>query len=354
VARLGSDRFAIALPQLPAAERLPKLIESHLDRCIERPFKLVDSELHIAARFGVAVSPADGHDADTLFRNAEAALKSAKAGGERVLFYAREMTERAGERVVLESRLRRALENDEFLLLYQPKVDAATHAITGLEALLRWKDPRDGLVLPAVFVPVLEETGMILDVGAWAIRRAMADQTRWRTEGLAVPRIAVNVSAVQLRQRDFVELIANSIAASPPASLDIEITESVIMKDVEANVGKLRAINDLGVKIAIDDFGTGYSSLGYLARLPVQVLKIDVSFITRMAHDDGIMTLVTTMISLAHSLGLTVVAEGVESGEQAASLQRLGCDELQGFLIDRPLNFDQMVERLRARTFTPV
>jgi diguanylate cyclase (GGDEF)-like protein/PAS domain S-box-containing protein len=353
VARLGSDRFAIALTQTPGMDRLLERIEGYLDRCTLEPFRLADSELHIAARFGVARCPIDGGDADALIRNAEAALKNAKAGGERVLFYVRQMTEGTSERVAMESRLRRALENDEFVLHYQPKVDAAQHKITGVEALVRWRD-RLGLALPGTFVPLLEETGLILEVGTWAIRRAIADHALWATQGLAPPRVAVNVSAAQLRQRDFVNMIKDAIGLSSRAvsasPLDLEITESVIMKDVEANVSKLRAIHDLGVKIAIDDFGTGYSSLSYLARLPVQVLKIDVSFVIRMLHDAATMTLVSTMISLAHSLGLSVVAEGVETEEQATALQGMGSDELQGYLVGMPVARDEVAELLRSRT----
>ncbi len=352
VARLGSDRFVIALPHDRAIDPLHTRIEAHLDRCTAQPFRLADSEVHIAARFGISLYPADGSDADALFRNAEAALKNAKVDGERVLFYVPYMTERVGERVALENRLRGALEREELVLYYQPKVDAVNFAVTGVEALLRWQDPYAGLVLPATFVPLLEETGMILEVGAWAIGRAIADHSRWVARGLAAPRVAVNVSAVQLRQRDFVDLVRDALAASPSRTespLDIEITESVIMKDVETNVSKLRAIHDLGVKIAIDDFGTGYSSLSYLARLPVQVLKIDVTFIARMSQESSIITVVTTMISLAHSLGLTVVAEGVETEEQAAALKRLGCDELQGYLVSKPVTFEQVAELLQRQ-----
>jgi len=357
VARLGSDRFVIALPCEPAAEPLHPMMEAHLDHCTARPFQVAGSELHVAARFGISLYPADGSDADALFRNAEAALKTAKSDGERILFYGAHMTERVGERVALENRLRGALEREEFVLYYQPKVDAGSFAVTGLEALLRWQDPHAGLVLPAAFVPLLEETGLIVEVGAWAIGRAIADHTRWRARGLAAPRVAVNVSAVQLRQRDFVDVVSDALADSArsrsESPLDLEITESVIMKDVETNVSKLRAIHDLGVKIAIDDFGTGYSSLSYLARLPVQVLKIDVTFIARMSQERSIVTVVTTMISLAHSLGLTVVAEGVETEEQAAALKRLGCDELQGYLLSKPMTFEQVAELLATTERLP-
>jgi predicted signal transduction protein with EAL and GGDEF domain len=204
------------LPYQQPGDRLHSLIAAHLDRCTVQPFRLADSMLHIAARFGISLYPGDGSDADALFRNAEAALKSAKAGGERVLFYMRHMTERVRERVALENRLRGALDREEFVLHYQPKVDAANFTVTGVEALLRWQDPHAGLVLPGTFIPLLEETGMILEVGAWAIHRAIADHSRWMAQGLAAPRVAVNVSAVQLRQRDFVELVKDALAGSSP------------------------------------------------------------------------------------------------------------------------------------------
>jgi diguanylate cyclase (GGDEF)-like protein/PAS domain S-box-containing protein len=346
VARLSADRFALLLPEAQDETEVLDAIEKKSAQCIGQPFRLGDTELRVAVKVGIALSPAEGARADTLFRNAEAALKRAKLTGERHLFYTEQMTERVGERLALESRLRRALERDEFVLYYQPKVDARTRFVTGVEALIRWHDPEAGLVLPGTFIPLLESTGMIRDVGNWAIRRAVADHAQWLALGLDAPRVAVNVSSLQLRQRDFVDNVRASLAPAPGA-LDLEITESLIMTDIEANIGKLRALSELGVRIAIDDFGTGYSSLGYLATLPVQVLKIDLSFIARMLNDPGAMTLVTTMISLAHSLGLKVVAEGVETDEQAQALLGLGCDELQGYLIDRPLPPDRLVEFLR-------
>jgi diguanylate cyclase (GGDEF)-like protein/PAS domain S-box-containing protein len=351
VARLGADRFAIVLPSVHDETEVVRIIEGKVAACVGRPFQLVDTELHVAVKGGMALFPKDGADADTLFINAEAALKNAKAGGERYLFYTQEMNERIGEKLALESRLRRALENEEFVLHYQLKVDAQNHRIAGVEALIRWREhPQADLVLPGKFVPLLETTGMINEVGTWAIQRAIADHAYWRELGLAAPRIAVNVSAVQLRQRDFVDVVRNALARSAePAAIDIEITESVIMTDVESNIDKLREIHRLGVNIAIDDFGTGYSSLGYLARLPVQVLKIDVTFIARMLNNPVAMTLVTTMISLAHSLGLTVVAEGVETEEQAAALRELGCDQLQGYLVRHPLPVERLVQLLQPK-----
>jgi EAL domain-containing protein (putative c-di-GMP-specific phosphodiesterase class I) len=233
------------------------------------------------------------------------------------------------------------------VLHYQPKLDTATRRIESVEALIRWQSPEMGLVPPMDFIPLLEETGLILEVGVWALRRAVLDHRRWKDLGLSAPRIAVNVSAVQLRQRDFVATVEGAIKLGlVPNGIDIEITESLVMEDLEANMKKLEAVRVLGVSIAIDDFGTGYSSLGYLAKLPVHSLKIDRSFIITMLKDPAIMTLVSTIISMAHSLRLQVVAEGVDAEEQAKALDRLGCDQWQGFLFSKPLPFDDMTALL--------
>ena len=291
--------------------------------------------------------PRDGPDFETLHRNAEAALKRAKASGERFLFYAGHMTERAGEKLTLENKLRLALERGEFVLHYQPEVDLETRRIEGVEALIRWQSPELGLVPPMNFIPLLEETGLILEAGAWAMRRAARDHGDWIARGLPAPRVSVNVSAIQLRKRDFVQTVQAALAESAPG-LDLEITESLVMEDIEENIKKLAAVRDLGVGIAVDDFGTGYSSLRYLAMLPVQTVKIDRSFIATMLEDRNILTLVSTIISLAHSLKLKVVAEGVDSEEQAKVLRTLKCDQLQGYLVSRPLPPEQLSALLRS------
>ena len=231
--------------------------------------------------------------------------------------------------------LHAALEREEFLLYYQPTVDVDTRRIAGLEALMRWRSPELGLVNPAQFIPVLEQTGMILEVGRWALRQATLDQARWAAQGLAVPRIAVNVSAVELRQPDFVESVRDTLNGNH--LIDLEITESRIMEDVGANVQKFKRLHALGVGIAIDDFGTGYSSLAYLAKLPVQTLKIAREFIAPMLEDDETMAVVQTIISLAHVLRLATVAEGVESEAQADILALLRCDRIQGNISGKPL-----------------
>jgi EAL domain-containing protein (putative c-di-GMP-specific phosphodiesterase class I) len=302
------------------------------------PFAIAGTELRISVRIGTALFPSDGEDSDTLLRNAEAAVKKAKATGERYLFYTQEMSARIADKLSLENKLRQALEKDEFVLHYQPKVELEGRRIVGLEALLRWRSPERGLVPPIEFIPLLEETGLIIEVGSWALRRAALDHRDWLEAGLKPPKVAVNVSAIQLRQRDFVRIVHEALANSTvPAGIDLEITESLIMEDIQASIEKLAALRDLGIGIAIDDFGTGYSSLAYLARLPVEMLKIDRSFIITMATDPTTMTLVQTIIQLAHSLRLKVVAEGVETEEQANMLRLLRCDQMQGYLFSKPV-----------------
>ena len=348
VGRVLGDQFGIIIPDARSADEVARRVDRKLRECVGVPVRVGEGELRISARAGIALYPEDGADADSLFRNAEAALKRAKATGERYLFYTQQMTERVGEKLALENQLRQALEKEQFVLHYQPKVDTATRRIEGVEALIRWKSPDRGLVPPMQFIPLLEETGLILEVGAWALRRAALDYKRWSELGLNAPRIAVNVSPIQLRQRDFVESVRNALGGRT-SGIDLEVTESLIMEDIQASTEKLEDVRLLGANIAIDDFGTGYSSLAYLAKLPVQELKIDRSFIVTMLKDPAVMTLVTTIISMAHSLKLKVVAEGVETEDQAKELERLGCDQMQGYLFSKPVEFDKIIVLLGKR-----
>jgi len=350
LARIGADQFAVMVPAVADRDAVARRIEYRHREIFDAPFRVADADLRIGARFGVACFPGDGADAEQLFRNAEAALRQAKSGGERMLFYVPRMTERSAENLTLENQLRMALDRDEFVLHYQPKVEVDSGRCVGVEGLIRWQSPELGLVPPGKFIPLLEQTGLILQVGAWALRRAVRDRAHLQPEGVPAPRIAINVSAIQLRQRDFVDTVSGIIGGAPEAAgIDIEITESLLMDDLESNVARLKALRDLGMQIAVDDFGTGYSSLGYLAKLPVHALKIDRSFIITMLDDPDTMTLVSTIISLGRSLRLTVVAEGVDSEEQAKMLRLLRCDQMQGFLVSRPMPLEELAAFLAQR-----
>lgn len=343
VARIGSDNLAAVILGVPSEGSVIRTVERWWREWLGAPFLVADHELTLSAKAGIAVFPEDGSDAETLLRNTEAALKKAKTSAQRHAFYTQHLSAARAEYLSLESKLRRALEHKEFVLHYQPKVELETRRLKGVEALIRWQSPERGLVPPAKFIPLLEETGMIAEVGDWVLRQASRDRSRWLEQRLSAPRIAVNVSVVQLSREDFVAAIDRVLKlATGEAGLDIEVTESLIMADVEDNIEKLTQLRHLGVGIAIDDFGTGYSSLGYLAKLPVETLKIDRSFVIAMTDDPSAMTLISTIISLAHALKLAVVAEGVESEEQAKILRLLRCDQMQGYLISKPLSYDDM------------
>jgi diguanylate cyclase (GGDEF)-like protein len=339
VARIDADHFAVVLPKIRYEAEVARVLERTIAAFMKHEFSLNDAVYRMAAKIGVAVFPDDGTDADTLFQNAEAALKKAKMSRDRYLFYAQKMIETVAMSLGIENRLRRALERNEFELHYQPKVNLVSGKLTGAEALIRWNDPVSGLTPPGRFIHILEETGLIHDVGRWVLRKAIEDYQRWRNGGLPAVRIAVNVSPLQLRNKNFVAEIqqAISVAADAAAGLQLEITESLIMQDVNNSIVSLLAIRALGVTIAIDDFGTGFSSLSYLAKLPVDTLKIDRSFVTEMDSGTGGLTLVSVIINLAHELKLNTVAEGVETEEQLRQLRLLGCDEMQGYLFGKPV-----------------
>ena len=339
VARVGADHFAVVLPEVKPEGNVAALLEKTIAVLLEHPFRLDDAVFRIAAKVGVALFPEDGVDADTLYKHAETALKKAKASGDRYLFYTQVMTDAVIGKPTMENQLRRALVQGEFVLYYQPKVNLVSGKLTSAEALIRWNDPRTGLVPPGRFIPLLEETGLIHEVGRWAVRKSIEDYLRWRSGGLPAVRIAVNVSPLQLRHRDFIAEIeqAISVDAHAAAGLELEITESVLMEDITNSIASLQAIRDMGVTIAIDDFGTGFSSLSYLSKLPVDTLKIDRSFVVDMTSVATGSALVSTIIDLAHALNLNVVAEGVETEEQSRLLRAMRCDEMQGFVFSKPV-----------------
>jgi diguanylate cyclase (GGDEF)-like protein len=349
-ARIGGDMFGLILRGARTVAEVNRALEAIVVACFTEPFAHGDEELRVACRAGVAVYPGDGADADALLRNAEAALRRSKRSSDRIVFYSREMNARVAEALAIETRLRRAIERGEFVLHYQPKISLATGRITGMEALIRWQDSVRGLVPPVQFIPVLEETGMIVEVGRWVVEQAFADRRAWLGRGLDVPRVAVNVSAIQLQRTDFVDnMVAEIRRGGSPECLELEITESMVMGNVEDSIRKLSILRGLGVTVAIDDFGTGYSSLSYLGKLPLDALKIDRSFVSGMASSAEAESIVSTIVALAHSLKLKVVAEGVETEEQSGMLKLLGCDEAQGYLFSKPVPAEILEARFLTR-----
>jgi diguanylate cyclase (GGDEF)-like protein len=347
VARLGGNMFAIMRPDIQDASDAARVLQEKTSDVIGKPLLIEGREIKVTAKAGIALFPDDGADADSLFRNAEASLNRAKETGDRFLFYAPHINARVAEQVDLENRLRRAVEQRELFLHYQPKVEMETNRIVGLEALMRWRGPDNLLMSPARFVPVLEETGLILEAGRIALEIAADAYRGWQREGLKPPRIAVNVSALQLRQRSFVDDVQAALGGADNG-VDLEITESLLMEDIEESIRKLRALREAGASISLDDFGTGHSSLAYLSRLPIDTVKIDRSFIRAMTENADATSIVSTIISLAQALRHKVVAEGVETEEQARLLRLLRCDQMQGYLYSPPQPKDKVEAMLRG------
>jgi len=352
VARMGGDEFAFALSNLRTVHDAGDLAQRILDSFAQDPISVGDSEVFTAASLGIGIYPLDGPDTTTLLKNADAALFQAKnEGRNNYQYYAAEMNAMAWQRLALETSLRRALEREEFVLYYQPKVDLVSGKIIGTEALLRWQSPELGLVLPGVFIGLLEETGLMLPVGEWVLRTACKQGALWVQSGFPSVRIAVNLSMLQFRQADLsgmVQRICNETGLDLGlGTLELELTESLIMKDVDAATVTLNRLHEMGVSLSIDDFGTGYSSLSYLKRFPLGTLKIDQSFICDLADNHEDMSIVTAIVALGHSLGLKVIAEGVETFEQLHVLRGMKCDEIQGYLFSRPVPAAEMTSLLQ-------
>jgi diguanylate cyclase (GGDEF)-like protein len=339
VSRLGADEFAIALSNIDAAEEVAPVVQRVL-HTLALPFDLEDGEAFISATAGVSIFDTDGGDAHTLIKNAELAMHRAREKGRNFYeFFAPEMNQSGLKRMHLERGLRRALERGEFLLHYQPKVCAATRKIRGAEALLRWQHPERGLVLPGEFIPILEETGLIVPVGQWVLESACAQIRRWEGAGIEVESIGINLSARQFQQPHFDAHIRRAIESSgiAPRKIELEITESMLMHDPGQAIQTLSRLKQLGVSLSVDDFGTGYSGLSYLKQLPLDSLKIARNFISDITRDQEDATIALAIINLAHNLGLQVVAEGVETEAQARFLAAHRCDFLQGFFFALPL-----------------
>ena len=348
VARLGGDEFAIVLEDLSYAQDAIPVAQDILD-LVSQPLVLDGHEVFVTGSIGIAVRPPS--EGDRLLKDADAAMYRAKQRGRNSHeFYTEEMNVQAHERLALERDLRRALDREEFLLHYQPQVDLATGKIVGAEALLRWQHPERGLVSPGEFIPVLEDTGMIVPVGEWVLRTACRQGRVWQESGLGPLRVAANLSARQFGQEGLVDTVAGILEETglDSLTLELEITESLLMDDVEASTQALTELKRSvsGIRIAIDDFGTGYSSLYRLKTLPIDLIKIDRSFVRDIAADPDDAAIVTAILGLAHNLRLEVIAEGVETGEQMAFLRERGCDLAQGYYLSRPIPAGELTELL--------
>ena len=349
LARVDTDQFAVVLPPVDYAGVVARFIEQRLSPLLSEPVQIADMALHPTSRVGIALAPTDGVEADALLINALAAMRKSAVDIRAYTFYSPSLNDSVAQRVALESRLRRAVSEQQFVLHYQPKVDLGSGNIVGAEALLRWQDPETGLVPPAQFIPLLEETGLIVDVGTWVMEQAVRDMQKLKQRTGQDLRIAVNVSPLQLRRPDFVDTVRQVLSKSSPCLLDIEITESIIMHDTEKTVEKLQAVREMGVTIAIDDFGTGYSSLSMISKLPINTLKIDRSFIVSTTRSPEDVMVVSTIITLGHALKMHVVAEGVDSEEQLKLLRQLRCDEIQGYLFSPPVPVERFVALLEKQ-----
>jgi diguanylate cyclase (GGDEF)-like protein/PAS domain S-box-containing protein len=348
VSRLGGDEFVILLSEIAypedAATSARKILLS-----LNAPHSVGGQDLHIDGSIGISVYPEDGEDAETLIKNADTAMYHAKENGRNNFqFFKAEMNVRAVERQSLEGSLRRALERKEFLLHYQPKVNLETGEITGVEALIRWRQPDRGLVPPSQFVPIAEDCGLIIQIGRWVLREACRQARAWQDAGLPPVPITVNVSAVEFRDKGFVESVRRTLSETGLEAryLGLELTEGVLMEDAESTAAVLQELKVMGVQLAVDDFGTGYSSLSYLRQFPIDVLKIDQSFVHQITADPDDSSIVSAIISMGKSLKHLVVAEGIETQEQRAYLQAQRCVEGQGYLFSRPLAAAQFAQLL--------
>jgi diguanylate cyclase (GGDEF)-like protein len=348
VGYLGGGTFVMVEPGSSAsAENISAMLASAV---FGKPFEIEGHAIRVNCPLGIARYPNDGESADSLVHKAEAALKRAKDSGEQYLAYKLQMHGEIADRLHLEHKLRTAVDEQQFVLHYQPQVDIATGRIESLEALIRWNDPDSGPVMPAQFLPLLESSGLIVPVGSWVLLRAAQDCRRWQALRLGPVRVAVNVAALQIRQRAFVDEVLSAAKGLNGAGygMDIEITESSLLQDIDTTTRKLQVLRAAGIRVALDDFGTRYSFLGLLSRLPLDLLKIDRSFISGLPLDSASVALTTSIIGLAAAFGLVTVAEGVETTEQLDKLRELRCVQLQGYLYSRPLPIEQIESMLAA------
>jgi diguanylate cyclase (GGDEF)-like protein/PAS domain S-box-containing protein len=342
VCRQGGDEFVVLLAEVERPEDATQVADK-LIAAFALPHEVEGHELHVTLSIGISLYPDDGSDADMVLQNADTAMFHAKAiGRNNHQFFRTEMNLRAVHRLEVENGLRRALRLGQFQLLYQPKINLENGRMTGAEALIRWHDPENGLIYPDQFIPIAEECGLIMPIGRWVLGEACWQVKSWISRGLAAVPVAINISAVEFRHKDFLAAIAGILKATglPPAYLELELTESILMRDAEASATTLKALKDMGVSLAIDDFGTGYSSLSYLKRFPIDTLKIDQSFVRDIASDQDDASIVSAVIDMGRNMQQRVIAEGVETLAQLDFLKKRMCDEGQGFHFSYPLSGD--------------
>jgi len=339
-ARQGGDEFTVFLQRIERIDDVIGVIE-RIFSAFEPPFVLDGAQLFLTVSVGISVYPEDGDDAETLFKNADIALYQAKAVGRNTYkFFSKSMNEKIAKKIDIEGRLRRALAKGEFTLHYQPQVNVDTGKVIGMEALIRWKDPERGMVSPMDFIPVAEDTGLITPIGDWVLRAACRQGRIWIDTGIKPVCLGVNISMRQFRQKDFADTVGRALeeASLGPDNLELELTESILMEDVESVIGTLKKLKSMGIRLSIDDFGTGYSSLEYLKKMPIDTLKIAQQFVRYIDVNADDLAIATTIIRMGHAMSIDVIAEGVEKQAQLDLLKRMHCDKIQGYLISKPLS----------------
>ena len=351
MSRLGGDEFCLIINDIKKIENISNFIIDSL-KMINKPFIIDNKNLHIGMSLGVSVYPDDGSNADILLKNADAAMYEAKYNGKNTYrFYNKSMTQKAFEKIILESALKKAIQEDEFIIYFQPQMDIKENKIVGMEALVRWLHPEQGLISPDYFIPLAESTGMIVELDRMVMKKALMQLHTWYEDGLNPGKLALNLAIKQIESDDFIEFLKTLIASENCShkNIEFEVTETQIMKDPKQSIDTLQEINNLGISIAIDDFGTGYSSLAYLKKLPINKLKIDRSFIKDLPQDSEDVAITKTIISLCENLNLKVIAEGVETQEQSDFLLANGCKYVQGYFYSHPLSAEDMTLLLQEK-----
>ncbi len=354
ISRVGGDEFVIVLVNVAAANDVPVIAKRILDS-LSQPFSFSAVELFVTASIGISLFPDDAENSDILVKNADTAMYHAKAEGKNnYQFFSSSMNIKMIERLGMENSLRHAIDRKELLLYYQPVIELRTGRITGMEALVRWRPPNREMISPGEFIPLAEETGLIIPMGEWILRHACVQNKAWQDAGLSAVRVAVNISARQISEKHFVDMVQQTLAETglAPHHLELEITESAFIKNTESTIITFFKLHHMGVQISLDDFGTGYSSLSYLKKFPIHTLKIDQSFIKEITNPDTT-AIVTAIVGMAHALKLKVIAEGVELKDQKTFLQSISCDEVQGYFFSRPLPAEEFRKLLLKEKKSP-